>query len=192
MSFHTFYSSPLYLTISTHISLLSKTSYHQSTIRRRTRNGGQKRTTTAMTMNDVVEGERTRTGRRDEKKNIHIHGDRVVSSEWARGFVGPRGGVRTMNERVNEYNLRQQPSTPRHPLVRTPFPFADRFIPLRPYSPDPSSLYWNVCSAAFYDRPQASHYDICSCFHLVALRKTMFPMVFYSSLWLLRAGWRFN
>lgn len=82
MSFHTFYSSPLYLTISTHISLLSKTSYHQSTIRRRTRNSGQKRTTTTTTtMNDVVEGERTRTGRRDEKKK-HTHTRRSCREFW--------------------------------------------------------------------------------------------------------------
>lgn len=64
--------------------------------------------------------------RKDEKKehtyaymHTHIHKHtphgRVTSSEWARGFVDPRGGVRTMNERVNEYNLCQPPLPPSLP-----------------------------------------------------------------------------
>lgn len=79
--------------------------------------------------------------RKDEKKRTYIytcvrtcthtcarvpHG-RVTSSEWARGFVDPRGGVRTMNERVNEYNLCQLPLPPR---ARPFLPFSIRFIPL--------------------------------------------------------------
>lgn len=77
--------------------------------------------TMTMTMydDDDDEGERTRTGRRDEKKrkHTHIHGGRVVSSEWATGFVGPRGGVYElwMNEWMNTTCASD------HPLPRTPF-----------------------------------------------------------------------
>lgn len=63
---------------------------------------------------------------------VHMPHGRVTSSEWARGFVDPRGGVRTMNERVNEYNLCQLPL----PSFPTSYPAGAplssiRFIPTR-------------------------------------------------------------
>lgn len=93
---------------------------------------------------------------------IHVrvpHG-RVTSSEWARGFVDPRGGVRTMNERVNEYNLCQPtpPSLSPFRLSNAPFflflfalhPYKRVSLYFQPYRSFFISLYIAICGSTIW------------------------------------------
>ena len=164
-------------------------------LRRRLRRRRRRWRTTSSRANldEQEEGTKKKKRKRHTHTHTRTHTRRSCREFWMSQRLCRPPRRCTNYEWTSEW-IQPAPTTinpPRHPLIRTPFPFVDRFIPLRPYFAGSFiPLYWKP----FVPRPCTIVHGpplmtYARALHLVTPRQTMFPWFLCSSSQLSRTSW---